>query len=225
MVTFKGMKSGIFYWNTNGIEFIHKTIEHNIHHLPRCSQFSSVQFSCSVVSESFWPHGLQHTRLSCPSPTLRTCSNSCLLSWWSHPTMPSSVILFSSCSQFSPGSGSFQCVSSSHQVAREYWSFSFSISPSNEYSGYDWFPLGLTACISLQSKGLSRVFSNTTVQKSSILWCSAFFIIQLSHPCLTTRKTIALTRWIFLMASGSAGISPCLFMVLLENSTKHIKKK
>ena len=61
--------------------------------------------------------------------------------------------------------------------------------------------------------------------KASVLWCSAFFIVQLSHPCLTTRKTIALTRWIFLMASGSAGFRICLFLVLLENSTKHIKKK
>ena len=88
--------------------------------------------------------------------------------------------------------GLFQWVSSSHQVAK-YWSFCFSISPSNEYS--DWFPLGWTVCISLQSKGLSRVFSNTIVQKHQFF--SAFFVVQLSHPYMTTRKTIGSTRWTF----------------------------
>ena len=77
----------------------------------------------------------------------------------------------------------------------KHWSFSFSISPSNEYQ--DWFPLGWIGWISLQSKGLSRVFPNTTAQKSSILWRSAFFIVQLSYPYMTTGKSIALTRRTF----------------------------
>ena len=77
----------------------------------------------------------------------------------------------------------------------KYWSFSFSIRPSSEYSGL--ISLGCTGWISLQSKGLSRVFFNTTVQKASILWCSAFFIVQFTHPYMTTGKTIALTRWAF----------------------------
>ena len=77
----------------------------------------------------------------------------------------------------------------------KYWSFSFSVSPSNEYSGC--FPLGLTGLISLLSKGLSRVFSSITIQKASILWCSAFFMVQLSHLYMTTGKTTALTTWTF----------------------------
>ena len=93
----------------------------------------SVQFSHSVVSESLQPHGLQHARLPCPSPTPRACSNSCPSSWWCHPTISSSVVLFSACLQYFPESGSFPmslCIR-----WPKYWSFSFSISPSNEYSG------------------------------------------------------------------------------------------
>ena len=126
--------------------------------------FSSVQFSCSVVSDSLRPHGLQHGRLPCPSPTPGVYS--CPLSRWCHPTISSSAVPFSACSQSFPASGSFQMsqlftpgglrigVSASTQVL-----------PMNIQ---DWFPLGLTGLISLQSKGLSRVFSNTTVQKHKI---------------------------------------------------------
>ena len=91
--------------------------------------------------------------------------------------------------------GLFQWVSSSHQVAKVLGvSASASVLPMNIQ---DWFPLGWTSWISLLSKGLSRLFSNTTVQKASVLWCSAFFIVQLSHSYKTTGKTIALTRWTF----------------------------
>ena len=127
---------------------------------PHNSQFSSVQFSRSVMSDSLWPHGLQYTRHPCPSPTPKACSNSCPLSRWCHPTISSSVILFSCCQSF-PASGCFQM----SQFIRwpKYWSFSSaSVLPINIL---DWFPLGWTGWISLQSKGLSRVFSNTTVQK------------------------------------------------------------
>ena len=132
----------------------------------------SVQFSHSVMSDSSWPHGLQHTRLLCPSPTPRACPNSCLSSRWCHPTISSSVIPFSSHLQSFPASGSFpmsQFFASGGQSIGV--SASASVLPMNTQ---DWSPLGWTGCISLQSKGLSRVFSNATVQKQQ------FFSTQLS---------------------------------------------
>ena len=128
----------------------------------RRSDLSLVQFSCSVVSDSLQPHGLQHARLPYPSPTPRVYSNSCPLSQWCHPTISSSVIPFSSFLQSFPASGSFpvsQFASGSRSIGV---SASASVLP---MSIQDWFPLGWTGWISLQSKGLSRVFSNTTVQK------------------------------------------------------------
>ena len=125
--------------------------------------FSSVQFSCSVVSNSLWPHGLQHARLPCPSTTPGACSNLCPLSQWCHPTISSSVVPFSSCLQSFSASRSFpmsQFFASGGQSIGV--SASASVLPMNIQ---DWFPLGLTSLISSQSKGLSRVFSNTTVQK------------------------------------------------------------
>ena len=128
--------------------------------------FGSVQFICSVVSDSLWPHELQHTRPPCPSPTPRACSNSCPLSWWCHPTILSSVIPFSSCPQSFPASGSFR---TSQLFASVGWSIGVSASTSVlPLNTQDWSPLGWTGCISLQSKGLSRVFSNTTVKFSSV---------------------------------------------------------
>ena len=122
-----------------------------------------VQFSCSVILISLQSHGLQLTRIPCPPPTPRACSNSWQLSWWCHSTISSSVVLFSSCLQFFPASGSFPAsqffTSGGRNIAA---SVSASVLPMNIQ---DWFPLGLTGWISLQSKGLSRVFSNTTVQK------------------------------------------------------------
>ena len=132
---------------------------------------ASVQFSHSVVSDSLQPHELQHTRFSHPSPTPRACSNSCPLSRWCHPIISSSVIPLSSCLQSFPESGSFpmsQVFASGGQSI--YWSFSFSISPSNEYSGLIFFrSLRFSCLISLKSRGFSRVFSNTTVQKHQFL--------------------------------------------------------
>ena len=133
--------------------------------------FSSVQFNRSVVSDSLWRHGLQHTRPPCPSPTPRACSNSCSSSCWCHPTISSSVVHFS-CLQSFPASGSFpvsQFFTSGGQSIGV--SALTSVLPVNIQ---DWFPLGGTGWISLQSKGLSRVFSNTTVQKHQ------FFSTQLS---------------------------------------------
>ena len=120
-------------------------------------------FSRSVMSNSLWPHGLQHTRLPCPSPSPGACSNSCSLCQWCHPTISSSVIPFNLLPSIFPSIRAFSNESVLHIRWPKYWSFSFSISPSNEYSGL--ISLGLTGLISLQSKGFSRVFSNTTVQK------------------------------------------------------------
>ena len=131
-----------------------------------------VQFSRSVVSDSLQPKGLQHARLPSPSPTPGACSNWCSSSWWCHSTISSSVVPFFSCLQSFPASGSFlmsQFFASGGQSIGA--SASASVLPMNIQ---DWFPLGWTGWISLQSKGLSRVFSNTTVQKHQ------FFGAQLS---------------------------------------------
>ena len=129
-------------------------------------------FSRSVVSNSLWPHGLQNPRLPCPSPTPGACLNSCPLCWWCHPTISSSVIPFSSCLQSFPASGSFamsQFFASGGQSIGA--SASASVLP---MTIQDWFPLRLTGLISLQSRGFSRVFFNSTVQKHQ------FFGAQLS---------------------------------------------
>ena len=123
----------------------------------------SVQISHSVVSDSLWPHASQHARPPCPSPTPRVHSNSCLSSQWCHPAISSSVVPFSSCPQSLPASESFpmsQLFAWGGQ--RIGVTASASVLPKNTQ---DWSALGWTSCISLQSKGLSRVFSNTTVQK------------------------------------------------------------
>ena len=123
----------------------------------------TVRFSCSVVSDSLRSHGLQHARLPCLSPTPRVYSNSCPSSRWWHPAISSSVVHFSSCLQSSPTSQSFpmsQIFASGGQSIGV--SASASVLPMNTQ---DWSPLGWTGWISLQSKGLSRVFSSTTVQK------------------------------------------------------------
>ena len=122
-----------------------------------------IQFSCSVMSDSLQPRFLQHFRLPCPSPTPGACSNSCPSSWWCHPTISSSIIPFSSCLQSFPPLGSFQM---SQFFTSGGQSIGVSVSASVlQVNIQDWFPLGWTGLISLQSKGLSRVFSNTTVQK------------------------------------------------------------
>ena len=137
-----------------------------------------ISVSHSVMSDSLQPHGLQHTSLTSPSPTPRACSNSCPLSQWCHPTISSSFAPFSSCLQSFPATGSFpmsQFFTLGGQSIGA--SASASVLPMNIQ---DWFPLGLTGWISLQSKGLSRVFSNTTVQKHQ------FFGALLYGPTLTT---------------------------------------
>ena len=138
------------------------------------------QFSHSVVSDSLRPHELQHTRPPCPSPTPGVYLNSCPLSRWCHPTISSSVIPFSSRLQSFPVSGSFpvsQFFASGGQSIGV--SASASVLPMDIQ---DWFHLGWTGWISLQSKGLSRVFSQYHSSKVSVFQCSAFFIV----PALTS---------------------------------------
>ena len=153
-------------------------IESKVAYLPSsdsktlCLLMYSVQFSRSVVSDSLQPHESQHARPPCPSPIPRVHSNSCASSRWCHPAISSSVVPFSSCPQFLPASGSFpmsQLFTWGGQSIGA--SASASVLPMNTQ---DRSPLGWTGWISLQSKGLSRVFSNTTVQKHQ------FFSAQLS---------------------------------------------
>ena len=133
----------------------------HVKHLEECLR--SVQFSHSVVSDSLWPHELQHTRPPCPSPIPRVHPNPCPVCWWCHPTISPCVIPFSSCPQPCPASGPFQMTqifTSGGQNSGV--SASTSVLPMNTQ---DWFPLGWTGWISVQSKGLSGVFSSTTVQQ------------------------------------------------------------
>ena len=137
-------------------------------------------FIHSVMSDSLWPHGLQHARLLCPSPSPWACSNSCPLSQWCHPTISSSVIPFSSRLQSFPASGSFPrspfLASGSQSIGV---SASTSVLPVNIQG---WFPLGWTGWISLQSKGLSRVFSSTIVQKHQFFGAQILMnLLLLSH--------------------------------------------
>ena len=141
------------------------------------------------MSDSLQLHGLQHTSLPCPSLSPRVCSNSCPSSWWCHPTISPSVVPFSSCLQSFPGSFSHELTL--HIRWPKYWSFSFSISPSNDYLGLisfiiDWFDL-------LSVQGTLKSLLQHHSLKASILQHSAFFIVQVSHPYMATGKTIAFT--------------------------------
>ena len=150
-------------------------------------------FSHDFVSDSLRPHGLQNARLPCPSPYPRVCSSSCQLSRWWHPTILSFVTPFFSCPQSFPASGSFP-------VSWLFASGGQSIGASASASVFAmnvqyWFPLGLTGLISLLSKGLSSLLQHHNM-KSSILWWSAFFIIQLLHPYMTAGKsTWSIANW------------------------------
>ena len=148
------------------------------------------------MSDSLWPHGLQHAWPPCPSPTPRAYTNSCPSSRWCHPTISSSAVPISSHPQSFQHLGLFQSVSSSHQVAK-YWSFSISISLSNEYSGLIFFRMDWLDLLTVQGTLKSLLQHHSS--KASVLQHSAFFIIQLSHPYMTTGKTIALIRRTFVV--------------------------
>ena len=142
------------------------------------------------MSDSLWPHGLQHTRPPCPSPTPGAYSNSCTLSWWCyinhlilcHPLLPPSIF---------PSIRVFSNELVLHIRWPKYWSFSFSISPSNEYSGLIFFRMNWLDLLAVQ--GTLKHLLQHHNSKASILRCSAFFMVRFSHPYMTTGKTIVLT--------------------------------
>ena len=153
---------------------------------PDWDAHSQVLFSHSIVSDSLQP---QDVRLPCPSLSLRVCSNSCPLSQWCHPTTPS-------CPQSFPASGSFPvCQLSSFPKWPKHWSFSFSISPSTEYSGLISFRIVWFDLLAIQ--GPLKSLLQHHISKASVLQHSAFFMVHLSHPYMTTGKTIASTTWSF----------------------------
>ena len=159
------------------------------------------------MSDSLQPHGLKHARLLCPSPTPGACSNSCPLSWWCHPTISSCrplLLLHSILLRIK--------IFTNESVLRirwpKYWSFNFSISLSSDYSGsislrIDWFNL-------LVVQGTLKSLLQHHSSKASVLHCSAFFVVQLSYPYMTTGKTIALTRWTFVSKVMSMLLICCL---------------
>ena len=151
----------------------------------------SVQSSCSVMSDSLWPYGLQHARPPCPSPAPGVYSSSCPLSRWCHPTTSSSIIPFS-CPQSFPASGSFPM---SQLFTSEAKVLEFQL----QHQPFQWiFSADLLRmdCLDLLAvQGTLKSLLQHHNSKASILQCSAFFIVQLSHPFMTTGKTIALTRW------------------------------
>ena len=155
----------------------------------------SVQFSCSVVSDSWRPHESQHARPLCPSPTPGVHPNSCLPSRWCHSAISSSVVPFSSCPPISPRIRVFSNESTLLIRWPKYWSFSFSIIPSKEHPGLISFRMDWLDLLTVQGT-LKSLLQHHSL-KASILRCSAFFTVQLSHPYITTGKTIALTRWTF----------------------------
>ena len=165
-------------------------------------------FSCPVMSSSLQPHGLQHARPSCPSPSPGVCPGSCSLHQWCHPSILSSDALFSFCPQF------LQWVVSLYTRWPKYWSFSFSISPSSEYSllislKIDWFDL-------LAVQGTFRSLLKQHNLKTSILWCSAFFMVQLSQLYMTTGNSIALIIWTYVSRVISLLFKYCLGLSLLS---------
>ena len=179
-------------WKSDLMSILYKIWDFAIELYAFFIYFISVQFSHSVVSNSLRPHESQHARPPCPSPTPGVHTNSRPSSLWCHPAISSSVVPFSSCPQSLPASGSFpmsQLLAWGGQSIGV--SASVSVLPMNTQ---DWSPLGWTGWISLGTlKSLLQHHSS----KASILWHSALFTVQLSHPYMTTGKTIALTRRIF----------------------------
>ena len=169
----------------------HKTLESH--------SMWSVQFSHSVVSNSLWPHGLQHARLPCSSLTPIACSNSCPLSRWCHPAITSSIVPSSACPLRLPSiPPSIRVISNEstlHMRWPKYWNFSFSIIPSKGHPGLIFFRMNWLDLLAVQGTLKSLLQHHSS--KASILLCSAFFTVQLSHPYMTTGKTVALTRRTF----------------------------
>ena len=159
---------------------------------PNVTQFSSVQFSRSVVSDSLQLHESQHARTPCPSPTPGVYLNSCASNWWCHPAISSSDVPFFTCLQSLSALGSFPMNQLFAWGGQSIGIFSFSISPSNEHPELISFKMDWLDLLAVQGTLKSLLQHHSS--KASILRCSAFFIVQLSHPSMTTGKTIALTR-------------------------------
>ena len=153
-----------------------------------------IQFSCSVVSDSLWPHESQYARPPCPSPTPGVHPNPCPSSGWCHPTISSSVVPFSSSPQSLPESV-FSNESTLHMRWPQYWSFSFSIISAKEIPGLISFRMDWLDLLAVQGTLKSLLQHHSS--KASILQRSALFTVQLSHPYTTTGKPITLTRWTF----------------------------
>ena len=173
------------------------------------------------MSDSLRPHESKHTRPPCPSPTPGVYPDSCPLSGWCHPTISSSVVPFSSCPQSFPASGSFPMSQLFTIRWPKYWSFSFNISPSNEHPGLISFRMDWLDLLAVQGTFMSLLQHHCS--KASIFQCSAFFIVQLSHPYMTTGKIIALTRLIFVgkVMSLLFNMLPRLVITFLARS-KHL---
>ena len=159
------------------------------------------------MSDYLRPHEPQHARPPCPSPTARVHPNPCPLSRWCHPTISSSVVPFSSCPQSCPASV-FSNESALCIRWPKYWSFSFNVSPSNEHPGLISFRMDWLDLLAVQGTLKSLLQHHSS--KASVLRCSAFFIVQLSHSCMTTGKTMALTRWTFVGKVMSLLLICCL---------------
>ena len=173
-----------------------------------------------VMSDFLHPHELQHVRIPCPSLSPGVCANSCPLSQWSHPTISFSVTLFFSCPQSLPAPGSFPTswlfTSGGRSIGA---SASASVLPMNIQH---WFPLRFTGLISLLSKGLSRVFFQHHNSEASVLRCSAFFMVQLSHLYVITGKTIASTRQTFVSKVMSLPFNMLSRFVIAFLARKHL---
>ena len=164
-------------------------------HIKVIFTLSSVQLSHSVMSDSLWPHGLQHARIPCPSPTPRVYSNSCPSNQGCHPTISSSVIPFSSHLQSFPGSGPFQM--SQHFASCGQSTGVSALASVLPINTQDWSPFRMDWVDLLAVQGTLKSLLQHHTSKASIHWRSAFFPVQLSHPYTTTGKTIALTRRTF----------------------------
>ena len=184
------------------------------------SKYILVQFSHSVVSDSLRPHELQHARPPCPSPSPGVHTNPCPLSRWCHPTISSSFVPLSSLPSIFSSIRVFSNESALPNRWPKYWSFSFNLSPSNEHPGLISFRMDWLDLLAVQGtlKSLLQYHSS----KASILQHSTFFIVQFSHPYMTTGKTIDLTRWTFVGKVMSL-LSNMQEYLLRSKNFRHIK--
>ena len=171
-------------------------------------EFSSVHVSHSVMSDSLWPHDPQHVRPTCPSPTPGVHQNSCPLNWWCHPAIPSSVHPLLLPPSILPSNKVFSKESAVRMRWPKYWTFNFNISPSSEHAGLISFRMDWLDLLAVQGTLKSLLQHHSS--KASVFQCSDFFIVQLSHPYMTTGKAIALTRRTFAGSISLCFLTCCL---------------